>query len=55
MKVSKVQWFHPDGEKMPTGVYFQRGGWLAECAANALRFKQGARTGLVVFPSGAGS
>ena len=53
MKVSKVQWFHPNGEKMPNGVYFQRGGWLAECAANALRFKQGARTGLVVFPSGA--
>lgn len=38
MKVAKVQWFHPDGEKMPNGVYFQRGGWLAECEENTRHF-----------------
>lgn len=53
MKVSKVQWFHPDGEKMPNGVFFQRGGWLAECAENARRFAATDGVGVVVFPSGA--
>lgn len=38
MKATKVQWFHPKGGKMPNGVYFQQGGWSAECAENARRF-----------------
>ena len=53
MKATKVQWFHPDGEKMPNGVFFQRGGWLAECAENARRFAAADGVGVVVFPSGA--
>ena len=53
MNVRKVKWFHPKGGKMPNGVFFQRGGWLAECAANAARFKVAGHAGLVVFPSGA--
>lgn len=53
MKATKVRWFHPEGGRIPNGVYFQRGGWLAECAVNAARFKQEGGAGLVVFPSGA--
>lgn len=53
MKATKVRWFHPDGEKMPNGVFFQRGGWLAECAENARRFAAADGAGVVVFPSGA--
>ena len=53
MNVTRVRWFHPDGEKMPNGVFFQRGGWVAECRANAARFKLNDHVGLVVFPSGA--
>ncbi len=53
MKATKVRWFHPDGEKMPNGVFFQRGGWLAECAENAKRFAAADGAGVVVFPSGA--
>lgn len=53
MKATKVRWFHPDGEKMPNGVFFQRGGWLAECAENAKHFVAADGVGVVVFPSGA--
>lgn len=53
MKATKVRWFYPDGEKMPNGVFFQRGGWLAECAENARRFAVADGVGVVVFPSGA--
>ncbi len=53
MKATKVRWFHPDGEKMPNGVFFQRGSWLAECAENARRFAAADGVGVVVFPTGA--
>ena len=49
MKATKVRWFHPDGEKMPNGVFFQRGGWLAECAEHARRFAAAAKVRAVTL------
>jgi hypothetical protein len=51
MKAKQVRWFHPDGGSIPNGVFFQRGGWLAECAANSQRFEP-FDGGVAVFPSG---
>jgi hypothetical protein len=51
MKAKQVRWFHPDGGSMPNGVFFQRGGWLAACAANSQRFEP-FDAGVAVFPSG---
>lgn len=53
MKAKKVRWFHPEGENMPNGVFFQRGGWLAECRENKKRFGKDCGLSVVVFPSGA--
>ena len=36
---------------MPNGVFFQRGGWLAECRENKKRFLDNDSAAVVVFPS----
>lgn len=51
MKAKKVRWFHPEGEKMPNGVFFQRGGWLAECRENKKRFLDNDSEAVMVFPT----
>lgn len=59
----EVKHFHPEGESMPNGVAFQRGGYIQECMENAQAFvldegvhdKQNElkdhRGGIIVFPT----
>ena len=37
-KWSEVQYFHPEGKKMPNGSNYQRGGFLHECKINKNNF-----------------
>ncbi|MCX6152596.1 MAG: hypothetical protein NT007_00390 [Candidatus Kapabacteria bacterium] len=36
--IRKIKYFHPNGKKVPNGVYFQRGGYFFECRKNAQKF-----------------
>ena len=34
----EIKNFHPDGESMPNGISFQRGGYIKECIENKNSF-----------------
>lgn len=38
IKVNEIQYFHPEGKKMPNGSHYTRGGFLHECYLNANAF-----------------
>ena len=55
MRIKKITYFHPRGERMSNGCHFQRGGYLCECRTNKTKFlhndKSERHGGIIVLPS----
>jgi len=57
----RIRHFHPEGLKMPNGIYHQRGAYIQQCLDNAICFQltkdlhqlRGFCGGIILFPSDA--